>query len=79
MSMRKRERMIRKLQIREMATEKYLELQPVSIGALLILRNIALDEREHIELDVDDMKAVVALLQNRIEEVEILEKAGKNG
>lgn len=71
--------MIRKLQIREMATEKYLELQPVSIGALLILRNIALDEREHIELDVDDMKAVVALLQNRIEEVEILEKAGKNG
>jgi hypothetical protein len=66
--------MIRKLQIQEMATEKILDLEPVSIGTLLVLRNIALKETIHIDLDVDDMKAIVALLQNRIEEIEILEK-----
>jgi hypothetical protein len=70
--------MISKLQIHEKATEKFLDLEPMSIGMLLVLRNISLDERINIELEVDDMKAIVALFQNRIEEVGILEKEGKD-
>lgn len=70
--------MISKLQIHEKATEKFLDIEPMSIGMLLVLRNVSLYERIHIELEVDDMKAIVALFQNRIEEIEILEKVGKN-
>jgi hypothetical protein len=70
--------MISKLQIHEKATEKFLDLEPMSIGMLLVLRNISLDKRIHIELEVDDMKAIVALFQNRIEEIGILEKVGEN-
>jgi hypothetical protein len=63
--------MLRKLQIQENATQKILEIDPDSTGVMLFLRNLALNERIHIELDIDDMRAIVALLQARIEDIRI--------
>jgi len=62
--------MLRKLQIAERATEKLLEIEPDSTGVILFLRNVALDERMHIELTIEDMQAIVSLLQDRISDIE---------
>jgi acetolactate synthase regulatory subunit len=67
--------MLRKLQIQERASEKLLDIEPMSIGVIFMLRNFAIDaHRIHIELGLDDMRAVVSLLQNRIEQVELAMK-----
>lgn len=63
--------MLRKLQIHERATKKFLDLEPNTLGLLLVLRNNALNEKIHIELGLEDMKAMVALLQVRIQDVEL--------
>lgn len=66
--------MLKKLQIQEIATEKFLEIEDISLGVLFVIKNTALKDRMFLGLDLEDMKAVVALLQNRIQEVELAMK-----
>lgn len=57
--------------IKEIATEKVMQVEPTNLGVRVFIKNFALDTREHIELDLDDMKVVVQVLNIRIKQLEM--------
>lgn len=61
--------MIHSIGIKELATEKTLSVDPTDLGVRIFMYNKALEERMHIELDLDDMIAVNKVLEKRIKDL----------
>lgn len=62
--------MIHSIGVRELATETTLSVDPTTLGVRIFMHNKALEDRMHIQLDLDDMKAVNRVLQKRIQDLQ---------